>query len=176
MKTAIVLARLLEHEKAQSCLRNFLIAYLLLTLSVFILFYLQTFKAQIEKQDQYNGPILVAPDVKLIFGTIPAIYKIHCAMRDELTEMVENWNEEQLVGTVISKNVISSTVFNLHILRTNILTALKSDSTFNAVMELSIYRFEQVNCQVRKCLRCINTYHFCKGKNFMTFCLLLWMT
>ena len=109
MKTAVVLARLLECENAQ-----YLIAYLLLTMSVFAFFHLQTFKAQIEKQDQYNGPILVAPDVKLIFGTIPAIYKIHCAMRDELTEMVENWNEEQLVGTVISKNVIISTIFNFN--------------------------------------------------------------
>ena len=69
--------------------------------------YFQTFKSQIEKQDQYNGQILVAPDVKLIFGNIPAIYNIHCAMRDELTDMVENWTEENLVGTVISKNVSS---------------------------------------------------------------------
>ena len=75
--------------------------YLVFSISM----YFQTFKSQIEKQDQYNGQILVAPDVKLIFGNIPAIYNIHCAMRDELTDMVENWTEENLVGTVISKNV-----------------------------------------------------------------------
>ena len=39
--------------------------------------YFQTFKSQIEKQDQYNGQILVAPNVKLIFVNIPAIYNIH---------------------------------------------------------------------------------------------------
>ncbi|XP_045200186.2 protein ECT2-like isoform X2 [Mercenaria mercenaria] len=65
---------------------------------------LNTFKSQIEKQDQYNGAILAAPDIKLIFGNIPSIYNIHCSIRDELTEMVENWNEEQQVGSVISKN------------------------------------------------------------------------
>ncbi|KAL4219754.1 Protein T2 [Mactra antiquata] len=65
---------------------------------------LNTFKAQIEKQDQYNGAILAAPDIKLIFGNIPPIYNIHCAISDELAEMVENWREDHLVGSVISKH------------------------------------------------------------------------
>ena len=33
-------------------------------------------------------------------------------MRDQLSEMVEKWNEEHLVGTVISKNV---SILLLHI-------------------------------------------------------------
>ncbi|XP_052217057.1 protein ECT2-like isoform X1 [Dreissena polymorpha] len=65
---------------------------------------LNTFKAQIEKQDQYSGAILAAPDVKLIFGNIPPIYNIHLSIREELEKMVETWSEEKPVGTVISKN------------------------------------------------------------------------
>jgi len=67
--------------------------------------YFQTFKLPVEKQEQYNGAILAAPDVKLIFGNIPAIYNIHCSIKDELTNMVETWHEEKLVGAVVGKHV-----------------------------------------------------------------------
>jgi len=66
---------------------------------------LQTFKAQIEKQDQYNGAILAAQDVKLIFGNLPPLHRIHLAIRDALQSMVDNWTETTLTGTVISTNV-----------------------------------------------------------------------
>ncbi|WAR28839.1 ECT2-like protein [Mya arenaria] len=59
---------------------------------------LNTFKAQIETQEQYNGAILLSQDIKLIFGNIPPIYNIHCSIRDELADMVDTWHEEKLVG------------------------------------------------------------------------------
>ncbi|XP_052783729.1 protein ECT2-like isoform X2 [Mya arenaria] len=65
---------------------------------------LNTFKAQIETQEQYNGAILLSQDIKLIFGNIPPIYNIHCSIRDELADMVDTWHEEKLVGKVISEN------------------------------------------------------------------------
>ncbi|KAL3848234.1 hypothetical protein ACJMK2_019105 [Sinanodonta woodiana] len=65
---------------------------------------LNTFKAQIEKQDQYNGPILAAQDVKLIFGKIPPIYDVHCKIRDELVDMVDHWKDDHPVGDVITRN------------------------------------------------------------------------
>ncbi|KAL5004653.1 hypothetical protein ScPMuIL_018109 [Solemya velum] len=65
---------------------------------------IHTFKAQIEKPDQYNGPLLPQQDVKLIFGKITPIYEVHCKIREELSDIVENWREERCVGNVISQH------------------------------------------------------------------------
>lgn len=68
---------------------------------------LQTFKAQIEKPDQYNGPLLSPQEIKIIFGNIPPIYDAHCKMRARLQEIVENWTEDVYVGDVILDYVSS---------------------------------------------------------------------
>ncbi|XP_061194759.1 protein ECT2-like isoform X2 [Saccostrea echinata] len=65
---------------------------------------LNVFKSEIEKPNQYHGAILAPQDIKLIFGNIPPIYKVHCEIKEELTAMMENWTEECLVGQVISKH------------------------------------------------------------------------
>ncbi|ESO86405.1 hypothetical protein LOTGIDRAFT_61738, partial [Lottia gigantea] len=65
---------------------------------------LSTFKSQIEKPDQYNGPLLSQQHSKIIFGNIPPIYDIHCKIRDRIGKLVENWNEDCSVGDVIIDN------------------------------------------------------------------------
>merc|ERR1711971_1216883 len=61
-------------------------------------------KTEIEKPNQYNGPILASQDTKLIFGNIPPLYKVHCEIRDELTDITEHWREDCLIGDVITKH------------------------------------------------------------------------
>lgn len=62
---------------------------------------LNTFKAQIEKPDQYNGAILAQQDIKIIFGNIPPIYEAHCKLRDSLAFLTEHWSETNSVGDCI---------------------------------------------------------------------------
>ncbi|CAG5118270.1 unnamed protein product [Candidula unifasciata] len=59
---------------------------------------LNTFKAQIEKPDQYNGPILAPQDTKIIFGNIPPIYEVHCKLKDSLSFLMEHWSENNSIG------------------------------------------------------------------------------
>ncbi|KAJ8310829.1 hypothetical protein KUTeg_012694 [Tegillarca granosa] len=65
---------------------------------------LNVFKSEIEKPNQYNGAILGPQETKLIFGNIPPIYDVHLKIRDELTDIVENWSENRLVGDTITKH------------------------------------------------------------------------
>ena len=51
---------------------------------------------------------MAAQDVKLIFGNIPPIYKVHCEIKEELMALMEDWTEDCLVGQVISKHVSRS--------------------------------------------------------------------
>ncbi|GFN74096.1 hypothetical protein PoB_000060200 [Plakobranchus ocellatus] len=62
---------------------------------------MNTFKAQIEKPDQYSGAILAQQDIKIIFGNIPPIYEAHCKLRDSLTFLIEHWSETDSVGDCI---------------------------------------------------------------------------
>ncbi|CAL1534006.1 unnamed protein product, partial [Lymnaea stagnalis] len=64
---------------------------------------LHTFKSQIEKPDQYNGPILAPQDTKIIFGNIPPIYEAHVKLRDSLLYSVEHWSESNSVGECVLK-------------------------------------------------------------------------
>lgn len=63
------------------------------------------FKEKIEEPNQYNVPILAQLEIKSIFGKIPPIYDIHCKIRDELSDLINNWKEDALVGDVILKHV-----------------------------------------------------------------------
>lgn len=65
---------------------------------------IHTFKEQIEKPGQYNGPILALQDIKTIFGNIPPIYDIHCKLRDDLSRLVENWSDDAGVGEIVIKH------------------------------------------------------------------------
>ncbi|CAE1269369.1 ECT2 [Acanthosepion pharaonis] len=65
---------------------------------------LNTFKKNIENPHQYNGPILTPLQVKSIFGKIPPIYDVHCQIRNELEEIVNNWREDIIIGNVILKH------------------------------------------------------------------------
>ncbi|GAB1606611.1 protein ECT2-like isoform X1 [Argonauta hians] len=65
---------------------------------------LHVFKEKIEEPNQYNGPVLAPLEIKSIFGKIPAIYDIHCRIRDDLSHLIDNWKEDVLVGDVILKH------------------------------------------------------------------------
>ena len=65
----------------------------------------QTFKDEIEKQDQYNGALLAPQDIKIIFGNIPPIYSAHVKLRDSLSQLVDNWSEDSSVGKCIIDRV-----------------------------------------------------------------------
>lgn len=65
---------------------------------------LTVFKAEVEKPNQYNGPLLAPQDIKVIFGNIPPIYDVHCLMREELQSIVDNWSEDKGLGDVVLKH------------------------------------------------------------------------
>ena len=69
---------------------------------------LQVFKEEIEREDQPGGPILDPQDIKVVFGKLPPIYEVHTKIRDDLTEIVNNWHEEQSIGSVILSHVSST--------------------------------------------------------------------
>lgn len=70
-----------------------------------MVFFLQTFKDQIEKPDQYNGPLLAMQDTKTIFGNIPPIYEVHVKLKEDLSRLVEDWSGDASVGEIILKHV-----------------------------------------------------------------------
>lgn len=41
----------------------------------------------------------------MIFGNIPPIYEVHCKIRDRLSQIVDNWNEEVSVGDIFIEHV-----------------------------------------------------------------------
>ena len=66
------------------------------------------FKASIENPSQPGGPLLPSKDIDLIFEGVPPIFHLHADMRDQLTNLVANWDEEKSVGQVILNHVRSS--------------------------------------------------------------------
>jgi len=65
----------------------------------------QVFKEEIEKTDQPGGPILDSQEVRAIFGGIPSIYNVHVKIRDELSEMMSRWSDDESVGNVFLRHV-----------------------------------------------------------------------
>lgn len=65
----------------------------------------QIFKEEIERTDQPGGPILDSQDVKAIFGGIPSIYDVHIKIRDELSEMISRWSDDESVGNIFLRHV-----------------------------------------------------------------------
>lgn len=68
----------------------------------------QIFKEEIERTDQPGGPILDSQEVKAIFGGIPSIYNVHIKIRDELSEMISRWSDDESVGNVFLRHVSNS--------------------------------------------------------------------
>lgn len=62
---------------------------------------LTVFKHEVEKPSQINGAILSSQHIKLIFGNIPPIYDVHCMMRDQLQNIVDDWKEDCSLGDII---------------------------------------------------------------------------
>lgn len=58
------------------------------------------FKKPLEKPDAAD-PILPATDVKIIFGNVPPIYKVHQSMLRDLEHLIEeDWKETNCIGKV----------------------------------------------------------------------------
>jgi hypothetical protein len=70
-----------------------------------VIFLVQVFKEEIENPNQPGGPIIDPQNIKAIFGGIPPIFEVHVKIRDELSEIINNWQEDALVGNVILKHV-----------------------------------------------------------------------
>ncbi|XP_041358738.1 protein ECT2-like [Gigantopelta aegis] len=109
---------------------------------------LNTFKAQIEKPDQYNGPLLPPPAVKIIFGNIPPIYDAHCKMRAKLQDVIENWREDISIGDVILQHADALTTAYppfVNFFENTKKTILESDKTnprFHAFLKVCLTRPE----------------------------------
>lgn len=75
-------------------------------------FVLQNFKEPCEKDDQAGGKILDTQEVKTIFGPILPIYSLHRRMLRDLFQLLENWNDENLIGQIYVKYVSFYFVIN----------------------------------------------------------------
>lgn len=72
----------------------------------------QTFKEEIENTNQPGGPLLDPQHVKAIFGGIPPIFDVHVKLRDELGEIVNNWQEDACIGDTIIRHVRYLCIFH----------------------------------------------------------------
>ncbi|XP_071034057.1 protein ECT2 [Parasteatoda tepidariorum] len=59
------------------------------------------FKEPLENPDQIGGILLAPAEIKIIFGNLPPIYEIHLKIRNELSEIIHNWNDDHSIGNLI---------------------------------------------------------------------------
>ena len=50
---------------------------------------------------QQGGALLDQQEMKIIFGNLPPIRKVHTDMLKRLKELEANWSEEACIGTII---------------------------------------------------------------------------
>lgn len=63
---------------------------------------IKVFKEPLEQSfDQRGGPLLVAEEIKTIFGSLPEIMDVHQSILNDINSLMENWTEESLIGKVI---------------------------------------------------------------------------
>uniref|UniRef100_T1J565 DH domain-containing protein n=1 Tax=Strigamia maritima TaxID=126957 RepID=T1J565_STRMM len=58
------------------------------------------FKEPLELDDQVLGPLLSPTELKIIFGNVPPIFEVHNKLRDDLANLMANWNEECSLGSI----------------------------------------------------------------------------
>lgn len=75
---------------------------------------MQNFKEPCENEGQSGGRILDTQEVKTIFGPILPIYSLHRKMLRDLFRLLENWNEDNLIGKIFVDYVRSLATNILH--------------------------------------------------------------
>ncbi|KAM9604738.1 protein ECT2 isoform 2-T3 [Trichechus inunguis] len=64
---------------------------------------IQLFQIPLEEEGQRGGPILVPEEIKTIFGSIPDIFDVHTKIKDDLEDLIINWDESKSIGDIFLK-------------------------------------------------------------------------
>ncbi|XP_065055879.1 protein ECT2-like [Rhopilema esculentum] len=63
---------------------------------------IKVFKEPLEQSfDQRGGPLLVAEEIKTVFGSLPEIVDVHQRILKDIDSLMENWKEDNLIGKII---------------------------------------------------------------------------
>uniref|UniRef100_A0A8C8ZV88 Protein ECT2 n=1 Tax=Prolemur simus TaxID=1328070 RepID=A0A8C8ZV88_PROSS len=73
---------------------------------------IQLFQVPLEEEGQRGGPILAPEEIKTIFGSIPDIFDVHTKIKDDLEDLMVNWDESKSIGDIFLKYVNCFIVFN----------------------------------------------------------------
>ncbi|XP_063477755.1 protein ECT2 isoform X6 [Symphalangus syndactylus] len=64
---------------------------------------IQLFQIPLEEEGQRGGPILAPEEIKTIFGSIPDIFDVHTKIKDDLEDLIVNWDESKSIGDIFLK-------------------------------------------------------------------------
>ncbi|XP_021562505.1 protein ECT2 isoform X5 [Carlito syrichta] len=64
---------------------------------------IQLFQIPLEEEGQRGGPILAPEEIKTIFGSIPDIFDVHTKIKDDLEDLMVNWDESKSIGDIFLK-------------------------------------------------------------------------
>ncbi|XP_045707956.1 protein ECT2 isoform X3 [Phyllostomus hastatus] len=64
---------------------------------------IQLFQVPLEEEGQRGGPILAPEEIKTIFGSIPDIFDVHSKIKDDLEDLIVNWDESRSIGDIFLK-------------------------------------------------------------------------
>ncbi|OBS57634.1 hypothetical protein A6R68_11237, partial [Neotoma lepida] len=64
---------------------------------------IQLFQVPLEEEGQRGGPILAPEEIKTIFGSIPDIFDVHMKIKDDLEDLIVNWDESKSIGNIFLK-------------------------------------------------------------------------
>ncbi|XP_076723431.2 protein ECT2 isoform X12 [Callospermophilus lateralis] len=64
---------------------------------------IQLFQVPLEEEGQRGGPILAPEEIKTIFGSIPDIFDVHTKIKDDLEDLIINWDESKSIGDIFLK-------------------------------------------------------------------------
>ncbi|KAM5334633.1 protein ECT2 isoform 3-T4 [Glossophaga mutica] len=64
---------------------------------------IQLFQVPLEEEGQRGGPILAPEEIKTIFGSIPDIFDVHSKIKDDLEDLIVNWDESKSIGDIFLK-------------------------------------------------------------------------
>uniref|UniRef100_A0A8C2N8B5 DH domain-containing protein n=1 Tax=Capra hircus TaxID=9925 RepID=A0A8C2N8B5_CAPHI len=64
---------------------------------------IQLFQVPLEEEGQRGGPILAPEEIKTIFGSIPDILDVHTKIKDDLEDLIVNWDESESIGDIFLK-------------------------------------------------------------------------
>ncbi|XP_025231802.1 protein ECT2 isoform X7 [Theropithecus gelada] len=64
---------------------------------------IQLFQVPLEEEGQCGGRILAPEEIKTIFGSIPDIFDVHTKIKDDLEDLIVNWDESKSIGDIFLK-------------------------------------------------------------------------